>query len=79
MTSTLLDVWLCELWALLMIELVLHRLSGDACFELCTEVSPFSFAHLVLFRVGRPQKPAQFVNKPLAPFRGATSLLQKNI
>jgi hypothetical protein len=39
-----------------MSELVLHRLSGDAGFELCTEVSPFSFAHLVLFR-GRGLKP----------------------
>jgi hypothetical protein len=53
--------------------LVLHHLSGDAGFELGTEVSSFSFTHLVLFRVGRPQKPAQFINKPLAPFRGATS------
>jgi hypothetical protein len=37
-------------------------------------VSSFSFTHLVLFRVGRPQKPALFINKALAPFRGATSI-----
>lgn len=46
---------------------------GNASFELGTEVSSFSFTHLVLFRVGRPQKPALFINKALAPFRGATS------
>jgi hypothetical protein len=56
-----------------MSELVLHRLSGDAGFELCTEVSPFSFAHLVLFRVGRPQKTGLFINKALAPFPRTTS------
>ena len=33
----------------------------------------FRLLILVLFRGGRPQKPAQFVNKPLAPFPGATS------
>jgi hypothetical protein len=38
-------------------------------------VSSFSFTHLVLFRVGRPQKPALFINKALAPFRGATSVI----
>jgi hypothetical protein len=49
---------------------------GNANFELGTEVSSFSFTHLVLFRVGRPQKPAQFINKALAPFRGAISVLK---
>jgi hypothetical protein len=53
--------------------LVLHHLSGEAGFEFGTQAPPFSFAHLVLFRVGRPQKPTQFINKSLAPFRGATS------
>ena len=33
----------------------------------------FRLLILVLFRVGRPQKPAQFINKPLAPFPEATS------
>ena len=28
----------------------------------------------VLFRVGRPQKPAFFINKALAPFPGTTSV-----
>ncbi len=51
---------------------------GNASFELGTEVSSFSFTHLVLFRVGRPQKPALFINKALAPFRGATSDATEN-
>ena len=58
---------------LLMSKLVLHRLSGDTGFELGTQMPSFAFTHLVLFRVGRPQKPALFINKSLAPFRGATS------
>ena len=33
----------------------------------------FRLLILVLFQGDRPQKPAQFVNKPLAPFPGATS------
>ena len=57
-----------------MSELVLNRIPGDAGFEFGTQASPFAFTHLVLFRVGRPQKPALFINKSLAPFRGATSL-----
>ena len=57
-----------------MSELVLNRIPGDAGFEFGTQASPFAFTHLVLFRVGRPQKPAFFINKSLAPFRGATSL-----
>jgi hypothetical protein len=48
---------------------------GNASFELGTEVSSFSLTHLVLFRVGTPQKPALFINKALAPFRGATSMV----
>ena len=39
----------------------------------------FRLLILVLFRGGRPRKPALFINKSLAPFRGATSLLQKNM
>ena len=56
-----------------MSELVLNRISGDADFEFGSQMPSFAFAHLVFFRVGRPQKPAQFINKPLAPFPGATS------
>ena len=57
-----------------MSELVLHRLSGDAGFEFGTQAPSFSFTHLVLFRVGRPQKLALFINKALVPFPGATSV-----
>ena len=39
----------------------------------------FRLLILVLFRGGRPQKPAQFVNKPLAPFPGATSVIEDDI
>ena len=60
-----------------MSELVLNRIPGDAGFEFGTQASPFAFTHLVLFRVGRPQKPAFFINKSLAPFRGATSRNQR--
>ena len=56
-----------------MSELVLNRIPGDAGFEFGTQASPFAFTHLVLFRVGRPQKPALFINKSLAPFPGTTS------
>ena len=35
------------------------------------------FLGLLDERVGRPQKPAQFVNKPQAPFPGATSFRVK--
>ena len=42
---------------LLMIELVLNRISGDAGFEFGSQMPSFSFTPLVLFRVGRPQKP----------------------
>ncbi len=57
-----------------MIELVLHRLSGDTGFKFGTQIPSFAFTHLVLFRVSRPQKPALFINKSLAPFRGTTSV-----
>ena len=33
----------------------------------------FRLLILVLFQGDRPQKPAQFINKPLAPFPGTTS------
>jgi hypothetical protein len=45
-----------EFLGLLMIELVLHRLSGDTGFEFGTEASPFSLTHLVLFQGCRPLK-----------------------
>jgi hypothetical protein len=37
---------------LLMIELVLHRLSGDTGFEFGTQMPSFSFTHLVLLMSG---------------------------
>jgi hypothetical protein len=57
--------------------LVLYHLSSDAGFEFGTQAPSFSFTHLVLFRVGRPQKLALFINKALAPFPGTTSYPQK--
>ena len=35
--------------------------------------SPPAKSNFLAVRVGRPQKPALFINKALAPFRGATS------
>ena len=54
--------------------LVRHRIPGDAGFELGTQgafffVDSFGF----ISGVSPPKRPAQFINKLLAPFPGATS------
>ena len=42
-------------------------------FELCCQVSSFSFTHWSDFEGFASSRSAHFINKPLAPFRGTTS------
>jgi hypothetical protein len=59
--------------------LVRHRIPGDAGFELGTQgafffVDSFGF----ISGVSPPKRPAQFINKILTPFPGATGHFTKD-
>ena len=50
---------------------------GHTGFELCCQGSSFSFTHWSDFEDLAPLRPAHFINKPLAPFRGTTSFIMQ--